>query len=83
MPAHSSPIQLRAADPLPQFDALRRPLSEWLLLPMLATVQFTVAVDFVIMMPLGPQLLCIFGIDTPAFNFVLHPNRSKDRQKPQ
>jgi len=50
---------------------------------MLATVQFTVAVDFVIMMPLGPQLMRIFGIDTPAFNFVVHPNRSKARQKPQ
>jgi MFS family permease len=43
-PAHSSPIQLRAADHLPQIDSLRRPLSEWLLLLMLAAVQFTVAV---------------------------------------
>ena len=38
---------------------------------MLAAVQFTVAVDFVIMMPLGPQLMRIFGIDTPAFNFAV------------
>jgi predicted MFS family arabinose efflux permease len=69
--AHSSPTQLRAADALPQIDSLRRPLSEWLLLLMLAAVQFTVAVDFVIMMPLGPQLMRIFGIDTPAFNFAV------------
>jgi predicted MFS family arabinose efflux permease len=46
-------------------------LSEWLLLLMLAAVQFTVAVDFVIMMPLGPQLMRIFGIDTPAFNLAV------------
>ena len=51
-PADSSPTQLRAADPLPQVDSLRRPLAEWLLLLILAAVQFTVAVDFVIMMPL-------------------------------
>ena len=70
-PAHSSPARLRAADPLAQIDSLRRPLSEWLLLLMLAAVQFTVAVDFVIMMPLGPQLMRIFGIDTPAFNFAV------------
>lgn len=38
---------------------------------MLAAVQFTVAVDFVIMMPLGPQLMRIFAIDTPAFNLAV------------
>jgi len=70
-PAHSSLTQSRAADPLPQVDSLRRPLSEWLLLLTLAAVQFTVAVDFVIMMPLGPQLMRIFEIHTPAFNFAV------------
>jgi predicted MFS family arabinose efflux permease len=69
--APSSPTQSRAADPPPKIKSLRRPLSEWLLLLMLAAVQFTVAVDFVIMMPLGPQLMRIFGIDTPAFNFAV------------
>ena len=38
---------------------------------MLAAVQFTVAVDFVIMMPLGPKLMRIFAIDTPAFNLAV------------
>ena len=38
---------------------------------MLAAVQFTIAVDFVIMMPLGPQLMRIFAIDTPAFNLAV------------
>jgi DHA1 family inner membrane transport protein len=69
--AHSSPAQLKAVEPPSQIDPLRRPLNEWLLLLMLAAVQFTVAVDFVIMMPLGPQLMRIFGIDTPAFNFAV------------
>ena len=54
-----------------QEDILRRPLSEWFLLLMLAAVQFTVAVDFVIMMPLGPQLIRIFDINTPAFNLAV------------
>ena len=38
---------------------------------MLAALQFTVAVDFVIMMPLGPQLMRIFDINTPAFNLAV------------
>ena len=54
-----------------QEDVLHRPLSEWLLLLMLAALQFTVAVDFVIMMPLGPQLMRIFDINTPAFNLAV------------
>jgi predicted MFS family arabinose efflux permease len=54
-----------------QEDILRRPLSEWFLLLMLAALQFTVAVDFVIMMPLGPQLMRIFDINTPAFNLAV------------
>jgi predicted MFS family arabinose efflux permease len=52
-------------------DVLRRPLGEWLLLLMLAALQFTVAVDFVIMMPLGPQLMRIFDINTPSFNLAV------------
>src|SRR4029077_10266590 len=63
--------QPKASQPSPQTDPFQRPLSEWLLLLMLAAVQFTVAVDFVIMMPLGPQLMRIFGIDTPAFNIAV------------
>ena len=38
----------------------------WLLLT-LAGVQFTHILDFMIMMPLGPQLTRIFGIDNAAF----------------
>jgi predicted MFS family arabinose efflux permease len=63
------PEAVVASNPLDQ--ALRRPMNEWFLLLMLAAVQFTVAVDFVIMMPLGPQLMRVFAIDTPAFNFAV------------
>lgn len=68
-PESSSSIQSAIATP--SYDVLRRPLKEWLLLLMLAAVQFTIAVDFVIMMPLGPQLMRIFAIDTPAFNLAV------------
>lgn len=49
----------------------RRTRGEWLLLLVLATIQFTVAVDFVIMLPLGPQLMRAFGINTAQFNFAV------------
>lgn len=71
-PPRSSPKRESASPNLAsRKDALRRPLGEWLLLLMLAALQFTVAVDFVIMMPLGPQLMRIFGINTPAFNLAV------------
>ncbi len=52
-------------------ELLRRPTKEWLLLLTLAAVQFTVAVDFVIMLPLGPQLMRTFAISTQQFNFAV------------
>ena len=67
----SSPASGAAIAPGSYKDPLRRPIQEWLLLLMLAAVQFTIAVDFVIMMPLGPQLMRIFAIDTPAFNLAV------------
>jgi predicted MFS family arabinose efflux permease len=66
-----SSTQPKALRPKPSDDPLRRPLNEWLLLLMLAAIQFTVAVDFVIMMPLGPQLMRIFAINTPSFNLAV------------
>ncbi|MGA8655420.1 MAG: MFS transporter [Chthoniobacterales bacterium] len=71
-PESSSSVRPRPTVAVPSFDdSLRRPFKEWLLLLMLAAVQFTIAVDFVIMMPLGPQLMRIFAIDTPAFNLAV------------
>ncbi|UBM57224.1 MFS transporter [Marinilongibacter aquaticus] len=41
------------------------------LLFILASVNFTHIVDFMILMPLGPQLMSIFGIDAQEFGFVV------------
>ena len=38
---------------------------------MLAAVQFTHVVDFMIMMPLGPQFMRLFGIDPRQFGFLV------------
>ncbi len=44
---------------------------EKILLFILAAVQFTVIVDFMIMMPLGPQLMRIFEISPQQFGFLV------------
>lgn len=43
---------------------------KWLLLT-LATINFTHIMDFMIMMPLGPQLMRMFGIDTTQFGLLV------------
>lgn len=48
-----------------------RSTKEWLILATLAVVQFTVAVDYVIIMPLGPQLRFEFLVDIRAFNLAV------------
>jgi predicted MFS family arabinose efflux permease len=42
----------------------------WLLLT-LASIQFTSVLDFMIMMPLGPQLTKLFGISASQFGFLV------------
>lgn len=42
----------------------------WLLL-LLAVIQFTHIIDFVIMMPLGPQLMRVFTISPKEFSFLV------------
>lgn len=44
---------------------------EWVLLLVLAAVQFTHIMDFVIMMPLGPQFMRAFGISTREFGLMI------------
>ncbi len=44
---------------------------EWLIVSILAAVNFTHIMDFVIMMPLGPQLIRVFGIDAQRFGLVV------------
>lgn len=45
--------------------------AEWGLLSVLTLMQFCVTLDFVIMMPLGPQLIRVFGIDTEQFGYAV------------
>lgn len=47
------------------------PKKEKILLYVLATIQFTVIMDFMIMMPLGPQLMRIFEINPSQFGVVV------------
>ncbi|NDP60387.1 MAG: MFS transporter [Oxalobacteraceae bacterium] len=47
------------------------PRKEWLVLLTLAGIQFTHILDFMIMMPLGPQLLRVLQIDTHQFGLLL------------
>jgi predicted MFS family arabinose efflux permease len=42
----------------------------WLLL-LLAAIQFTVIVDFLIIMPLGPQYMRVFGISSGQFGLIV------------
>lgn len=44
---------------------------EWLLLFVLVSVQLTHVLDFVIMMPLGPQLMRVFDISPQEFGFIV------------
>src|SRR5947209_5774301 len=49
----------------------RRPGSEWLLLLVLAAVQFTHLIDFMIMMPLGPRYLRELDIGPRQFGLLV------------
>jgi predicted MFS family arabinose efflux permease len=47
------------------------PLKELILLITLALVQFTNIMDFMVMMPLGPQLMELFSISPKQFGFIV------------
>ena len=67
MPA---PFAARRAATAPVAAAPRAP-RELLLLLTLAAVQFTHVVDFMIMMPLGPQFMRLFAISPQQFGFMV------------
>ena len=50
---------------------LAPPVSERLILLLLATVQFTHIMDFMVMMPLGPQLMRVFQIEPSQFSMLV------------
>src|SRR5881394_1202365 len=48
-----------------------KPLNERLLLFVLAAIQFTTVVDFLIIMPLGPQYMRVFAINPGQFGLIV------------
>lgn len=48
-----------------------RTLSERLLLLVLASIQFTVVVDFLIVLPLGPQYMRVFNLSPAQFGLIV------------
>src|SRR5215467_5999101 len=48
-----------------------QPLNERLLLLVLASIQFSAIVDFLIIMPLGPQYMRVFGISPAQFGIIV------------
>ncbi len=55
----------------PEFTSTRFGTAEWLLVSVLAAVNFTHILDFVIIMPLGDQLRQQLGITPQQFGFVV------------
>ena len=46
-------------------------IKEWQLLLLLACIQFSNILDFVIMMPLSPRLMDVFKISPAEFGFIV------------
>ncbi|MBS0657163.1 MAG: MFS transporter [Verrucomicrobia bacterium] len=63
MPAPSGTAAVRPQD--------RLPWKLWLVVVVLAAIQFTNTVDFMIMMPLSPQFMRMFGISAQQFAFAV------------
>ena len=49
----------------------RKPINEKLVLLVLAAIQFTATLDFLIIMPLGPQYLRVFVISPAQFGNIV------------
>lgn len=60
-----------ANTPVASRPDLPTPKNEWIFLLALAGIQFTHILDFMIMMPLGPQLIRALHIDTSHFGLLL------------
>lgn len=48
----------------------KTPMHEWSVLAILVGVHFIHIMDFMIMMPLGPQFMRVFEIAPPQFGFL-------------
>ncbi len=67
IPAHETPpVRQRATAAETRLTA-----AEWGLLSVLTLMQFCVTIDFIIIAPLGPQLMRVFTIDTERFGYTV------------
>jgi len=66
-PLHAPRVAASAASSTPIIDSRK----ERLLLMVLAAIQFTNILDFVIIMPLGPQFMRVFGIGSQEFGLIV------------
>ena len=48
-----------------------KPINERLLLIVLAAIQFTAVVDFLIILPLGPQYMRVFVLNPAQFGVIV------------
>ena len=72
LPPTAPPPQTPANEPPPIHQRAtaaetRLTAAEWGLLSILTLMQFSVTIDFIIIAPLGPQLMRVFGINTAQF----------------
>lgn len=65
-PAETLPVRQRAT-----VGQTRLTASEWALLSVLTLMQFSITIDFIIIAPLGPQLMRVFGINTEQFGYTV------------
>ena len=65
-PAENLPVRQRATA-----AETRLTTSEWGLLSVLTLMQFCTTLDFIVMMPLGPQLMRVLDIDTEHFGYTV------------
>src|SRR5262245_15406439 len=71
-PAASLPPPSSSSSPAaPEAEADRLNAGHWLLLLVLATVQFTHLVDFMLLVPLAPQLETSLRVDTQSFGLLV------------
>lgn len=52
-------------------EPLKKPINETLLLIVLAAIQFTAVVDFLIILPLGPQYMRVFALKPAQFGVIV------------
>lgn len=69
--AESKKIRRKMTQEVPSPGENRKPLNEKWLLLVLAAIQFTATLDFLIIMPLGPQYLRVFVVSPAQFGNIV------------